>query len=105
LSPDHATEFFGDVLNRLAVPSYATNGFVMGGFHEGNEGTRSTARAFGRSPPPVPFLLLRQAVIGDWKFFLDDEDWLELWARRYGESGPRALAQELRRLPWRGERH
>jgi hypothetical protein len=49
----------------------------------------------------VPFLLVRQAVVGDWKFFLDKEDWLNLWARRYGDSGVQALAEELRRLPWR----
>jgi hypothetical protein len=46
---------------------------------------------------PVPFLLLRQAVVSDWRFFLDDLDWLERWARRYGKSGARALAEELRR--------
>jgi hypothetical protein len=42
-----------------------------------------------------------QAVISDWKFLLDNEDWLKLWARRHGESGVQALAEELRRLPWR----
>jgi hypothetical protein len=35
------------------------------------------------------------------KFFLDNEDWLNLWARRYGESGVQALAEELRRTNWR----
>ena len=38
---------------------------------------------------------------GDWKFFLDDEEWRNLWARRHGESAVQALAEELRRLPWR----
>jgi hypothetical protein len=52
----------------------------------------------------VPFLLVRQAVVSDWKFFLDNEDWLNLWARRYGDSGAQALAEELRRLPWRAGR-
>jgi len=33
--------------------------------------------------------------------FLDDEEWLNLWARRYGDSGAQALAAELRHLPWR----
>jgi hypothetical protein len=42
-----------------------------------------------------------RALTSDWKFFLDDEEWLNLWARRYGESGTQALAEELRRLPWR----
>ena len=36
---------------------------------------------------------------------LDNEDWLNLWARRYGESAVQALAEELRRLPWRVERN
>ena len=43
---------------------------------------------------------MRLAVISDWKFFLNDEEWLGLWARRYGESAVQALAVELRRLPW-----
>jgi hypothetical protein len=52
----------------------------------------------------VPFLFVRHGVISDWKFFLDDEEWLNLWAHRYGESGTKALAEELRRLPWRARR-
>jgi hypothetical protein len=50
---------------------------------------------------PVPFLFVRHGVTSDWKFFLDNEEWLNLWAHRYGESGTQALAEELRRLPWR----
>ena len=42
-------------------------------------------------------------VISDWKVFLDNEDRLNLWAHRYGESGVQALAEELRRMPWRRE--
>ena len=53
---------------------------------------------------PVPFLLMRHAVVSDWKFFLDKEDWLSLWARRYGEAAVQALAEERRRLPWRARR-
>jgi hypothetical protein len=49
----------------------------------------------------VPFLFVRHGVTGDWKFFLDDEEWLDLWARRHGASAVQALAEELRRLPWR----
>jgi hypothetical protein len=101
LSPDRAAEFFDDVLRDLAVPSYLDDGFVLGGFYEGNEaGAISNAR-FRPFTSPVPFLLIRQAVIGDWKFFLDNEDWLTLWAHRYGASAAQALAEELRRLPWR----
>jgi len=47
---------------------------------------------------------MRLAVVSDWKFFLDDEDWLHRWAHRFGESGAEALAQELRGLPWRAGR-
>ena len=44
---------------------------------------------------------MRHAVISDWMFFLDNEDWLGLWARRFGESAVHALAAELRRTDWR----
>jgi hypothetical protein len=44
---------------------------------------------------------MRLAVITDWKFFLEGEDWLNRWAGRYGEAGARALAEQLRQLPWR----
>jgi hypothetical protein len=101
LSADRAKELFDDVLEQLAVPSYVEDGFVMGGFYEGNEGTAIYNPSFRPFTSPVPFLLVRQAVISDWKFFLDNEDWLKLWARRYGESGVQALAEQLRRLPWR----
>jgi hypothetical protein len=43
-------------------------------------------------------------VISDWKFFLDDQDRLSCWAHRFGESAVHALAEELRRLPWRARR-
>jgi hypothetical protein len=101
LSADRAKELFDDVLEQLAVPSYVEDRFVMGGFYEGNEGTAIYNPSFRPFTSPVPFLLVRQAVISDWKFFLDNEDWLKLWARRYGESGVQALAEQLRRLPWR----
>jgi len=42
---------------------------------------------------------VRYGVISDWKFFLDNEDLFNLWARRFGESAVHALAEELRRLP------
>jgi hypothetical protein len=100
--PDtRASEFFGEVLEHLAVPSYAKDGFMMGGFHEGNEGPSLYSERFRPFTSPVPFLLMRQAVVSDWKFFLDNEVRLDLWARRYGTYGVRALADELRRLPWR----
>jgi hypothetical protein len=104
LSANRAREFFDDVLHDLAVPSYVEDGFVMGGFYEGNEGTAIYNSSFRPFTSPVPFLLIRQAVISDWKFFLDNEAWLKLWVQRYGGSGAQALAKELRRLPWRAQR-
>jgi hypothetical protein len=101
LRPDRAGEFLGGILDRLAAPAYEQDGFVLGGFYEGNEGTAIYNASFRPFTSPVPFLLLRQAVVGDWKFFLDKEDWLGLWARRYGASGAEALAEALRGLPWR----
>ena len=104
LSADRAKELIDGVLQHLAVPSYVEQGFVMGGFYEGNEGTAIYNPSFRPFTSPVPFLLVRQAVISDWKFFLDNEDWLKLLARRYGGSAVQALAEELRRLPWRARR-
>lgn len=101
LSPDRAREYFDDVLQDLAVPSYVDDGFVMGGFYESNEGTAIYNSSFRPFTSPVPFLLIRQAVISDWKFFLDDEAWLNKWARRFGEPAVQALAGELRRTNWR----
>ena len=47
---------------------------------------------------------MRRAVISDWKFFLNNDDWRRLWARRYGGSAVEALADELRRFPWQERR-
>ncbi|MGZ4533594.1 MAG: DUF6875 domain-containing protein [Mycobacteriaceae bacterium] len=66
-----------------------------------NEGTAIYNPSFRPFTPPVPFLLMRPTVIGDWKFFLDNEDWLNKWAHRFGESAVQALAGELRRTNWR----
>jgi hypothetical protein len=101
LSADRAQEVFDDVQRHLAVPSYAEDGIVFGPFYEGNEGTAIYNAGFRPFQSPVPFLFVRYGVVSDWKFFIDDEEWLTLWARRFGESGVHALAQELRRWPWR----
>jgi hypothetical protein len=101
LSADRAQGVFDDVLQRLAVSSYVKDGIVFGPFYKGNEGTAIYNASFRPFQSPVPFLFVRQGVINDWKFFLDDEDWLSFWARRFGESAVHALAEELRRLPWR----
>ena len=101
LAADRAEDFLDDVLEQLGVPSYVEEGLVLGEFYESNEGTAIYNPSFRPFTSPVPFLLMRLAVISDWKFFLDDEDWLNRWAGRYGESGAQALAEELRQLPWR----
>ena len=86
-----AKDFFTGILQQIGVPSHADDGLVMGPFNP-------NLRPF---TSPVPFLLMRLAVISDWKFFLNNEDWFRLWARRYRESAVEALAHELRRLPRR----
>jgi hypothetical protein len=101
LPADRAQGVFDDVLNHLAVPSYVEDGILFGPYYEGNEGTAIYNSSFRPFQSPVPFLFVRHGVTGDWKFFLDDEEWLNLWAHRYGESAVQALAEELRRLPWR----
>jgi hypothetical protein len=101
LPADRAQGVFDEVLEQLAVPSYAEDGILFGPYYEGNEATAIYNSSFRPFQSPVPFLFVRHGVTGDWKFFLDDEEWLSLWARRYGEAGAQALAEELRRLPWR----
>ena len=86
LSADRAQGIFDDVLQQLGVPSYVEDGIVFGPFYKGNEGTAIYNASFRPFQSPVPFLFVRQGVISDWKFFLDKEDWLDLWARRFGES-------------------
>lgn len=66
-----------------------------------NEGSAIRNRSFQPFKSPVPFLLMRHAVVSDWMFFLDNDDWLSSWSRRFGESAVRALAEELRRTNWR----
>jgi hypothetical protein len=104
LPAERAAAFFGEIFEHLAVPSYVDDGFVMGGFYEGNPGTAIYNANFRPFTSPVPFVLIRQAVVGDWKFYLDNEEWFNLWAQRYPDAGAHALAEELRRLPWRDGR-
>jgi len=101
LAADRAKGVFDHVLEQLAVPSYMEDGILFGPYYEGNEATAMYNSSFRPFQSPVPFLFVRHGVTGDWKFFLDDEEWLNLWARRYGESAVQALAEELRHLPWR----
>jgi hypothetical protein len=86
----------------LKTQAYAENGVVVGAFHPGNLGSAICNPEFQPFKAPVPFLLMRHAVVNDWMFFLDDADWLGLWARRFGESAVPALADRLRHTNWRG---
>ena len=104
VSAQRARAVFDEVLAQLAVPSYVEDGIVFGPFYEGNEGTALYNPSFRPFQSPAPLLFVRQGVLTDWKFFLDDHDWLDRWAQRFGPSAVHALAEELRRLPWR-ERH
>jgi hypothetical protein len=104
LPADRAQGVFDDVLQQLAIPSYADDGILFGPYYEGNEATAIYNSSFWPFQSPVPFLFVRQGVIDDWKFFLDNDEWLTLWARRSGESAVRALSEELRRLPWNARR-
>ena len=104
LPADRPHGVFDEVLQQLAVPSYVEDGILFGPYYEGNEGTAIYNSSFRPFQSPVPYLFVRHGVTGDWKFFLDDEKWLNLWAHRFGESAVHALAEELRRLPWRARR-
>lgn len=102
LPANRAQDVFDGVLEEIAIPSYAEDGILFGPFHEDHEGTAIYNSSFRPFRSPVPFLFVRHGVLSDWKFFLDDnEDLFNLWARRFGESAIHALAEELRRLPWR----
>jgi hypothetical protein len=101
LPADRAKGVFDDVAEHLAAPSYVEDGILFGPYYEGNEATAIYNSTFRPFESPVPFLFVRHGVVSDWKFFLDNEEWLNFWAHHYGESGALALAEELRRLPWR----
>jgi hypothetical protein len=104
LPADRAQRVFDDVLQRLTVPSYAEDGILFGPYYEGNEGTAVYNSSFRPFESPVPFLFVRPTVLSDWKFFLDNDELLNLWARRFGESAVQVLAEELRGLPWNARR-
>jgi hypothetical protein len=104
LPAERAGGVLDDVLQHIAVPSYVEDGIVYGPFYLGNRATAIYNEDFRPFQSPVPFLFVRHGVVSDWKFFLDDEDWLTHWARRFGESAVHALAGELRRLPWNARR-
>jgi hypothetical protein len=101
LPADRAEGVFGHVIEQLAIPSYVEDGLLFGPYYEGNEATAIYNSSFRPFESPVPLLFVRHGVVSDWKFFLDDDEWLSLWGRRFGESAVHALAEELRGLPWR----
>ena len=91
LSADRAQGVLDEVLQQLAVPSYVEDGILFGPFYEGHEGTAIYNSSFRPFQSPVPFLFVRHGVVSDWKFFLDDEEWLNLWAHRMGSPVPKHL--------------
>jgi len=101
LPADRAQGLFAGALDQLALSSYADDGVIFGPFYVGNDGTALYNAAFRPFQSPVPFVFVRQTVVTDWKFFLEDDAWLGLWARHFGEAGAVALGREVRRLPWR----
>jgi hypothetical protein len=104
LPANRAQGVFDDVVQNLAIPSYADDGILFGPYYEGNEATAIYNSSFRPFQSPVPFIFVRQGVISDWKFFLDNDEWLNLWAGRFVESAVQALAEELRPLPWNARR-
>jgi hypothetical protein len=101
LPADRAQGVFDNVLQHLAIPSYADDRILYGPYCQGNETTAIYNSRFRPFQSPVPFLFVRYGVISDWKFFVDNDEMLNLWPRRYGDSGVRALVAELRRTNWR----
>lgn len=101
LSADRAAGLFDEVPQRLAAPAYEEDGIVFGPFYPGHPGAAIHNPDFRPFGSPVPLVFVRYGVVGDWPFFLDQEDWFGRYARRFGEAGVHALGAELRRLPWR----
>ena len=82
LPADRARGLFGEVLQHLAVSVVCRRRSLFGPFYEGNEGSAIYNSRFRPFQSPVPFLFVRRGVLSDWKFFLDNEDWLNRWAHR-----------------------
>ena len=111
LSADRARDYFDDAqIQHLKRLSYVEDGVVLGEFHERNEGSAIRNPSFQPFKAPVPFLLMRHAVVSDWMFFLDNEDWLSslgasLWRVRSPgscrETTPHQLAAARIVTRWR----
>ena len=104
LAGDRAGDLFPFVLQHQAIPAYEEDGLVIGGFFDRNKGSAIHNADFHPFRSPAPFLLMRQAALSDWKFFLDQSDWFDRWARRFEGAAVQALAEALRRQPWRDKR-
>jgi hypothetical protein len=102
LSTDRMKEIADDVqVQNFKKLMYDEDGIVSGEFHMRNDGSAIRNRSFQPFKSPVPFLLMRHAVVDDWVFFLDNADWLSAWSHRFGASAVQALAEQLRRTNWR----
>jgi Domain of unknown function (DUF6875) len=75
LPAGRAQGVFGEALAQLAVPSYVEDGIVFGPFYEGQGATAIRNPRFRPFRLPGPFVFVRNGVVDDWRFFVDDE-WL-----------------------------
>jgi hypothetical protein len=101
LPPERAGQLFGDVLGQIAEAAFEQDGIIFGPFFDGNEGTAIYNSELRPFQSPVPFIFVRYTVFSDWKFFIDDDDAVDRWARHFGPAGTAVLGKELRRMPWR----
>jgi hypothetical protein len=87
---DRAHGVFDDVLEQLALPSYADDGILFGPYYEGNEVTAIYNSSFRPFQSPVPFMFVRQGVISDWKFS---------WTTTSGSACGRVALESLQSWP------
>lgn len=96
VSADRANDDLNDVhMQDLNQPAYADDGVVLGQFHERMQPRFSPIH--GTDPVPAHEACGHRRL----GVFLDNEDWFNTWARRWGESAVHALAKELRLTNWR----
>ena len=78
-----------------------SDGILFGPYYEGNEGTAIYNSRFRPFQSPVPFLFVRRWVISDWKFFLDNEEWLSCLGTSLRTVCSPDPCWRLRRTNWR----
>jgi hypothetical protein len=98
---DRARAAMDEVHQHWPPTAYPEDGMTLRDFYEGNEDTAIHNASFRPFTSPVPFILIRHAVLRDWKLFLDNDRLLDKWARRFGKTAVQALAEELRRTNWK----